>query len=160
MTNRFLGLLLVVLSAACEPTTPTMDTAVGLPFDSTVYTIRGMIVADVSDLTRQIAPAQAWAVNGYATFSGPVIDGKSFIRVQVRNIEPSVSWVERDQIVILKVVDTKATALYPGDTLTFKCRRQYEPLFRAKDEAFDQERLATWEIDYCRLETGVILVQP
>jgi hypothetical protein len=137
--------------------------------DDNVYTISGEVVAEVNSVTRQISPASgsvggsAFAGTGFVSGSyfGEVTGGKGYVRLLVNSIEPSTDLAQVGSVSILKVSDTKATALVTGDLVTFKCRRQYEALAAVKDnQKFDREKVETWELDYCRLATAVIDVKP
>jgi len=137
--------------------------------DDEVYTIEGEIVAEVNSVTRQIAPAQGSSggtvFGGYGSFSGSyfgeVTGGKGFVRILVQSSSPSTELAREGSVSILKVSDTKATALLPGDVVVFKCRRQYEALAAVREnQDFDREAVETWELDYCRLATAVVDVRP
>lgn len=83
--------------------------------------------------------------------------GKGYVRLLVSSTEPETETAPKGDVVILKVVDTKATALKDGDRVTFKCRRQYENVAAVKEnEKFDRSTFGTWEMDYCRLASPVI----
>jgi hypothetical protein len=137
------------------------------PVDDTIYSIDGKVVAGIESLTRQVSPAQG-SVSGYSIngvggmsgyYTGPVINGKSFVRILISTIDPPSKLADIGQIVILKVLDTKATALLPGDIVSLKCRAQYEAVAPIRvRETFDPEKYATWEFDFCRLVTPAIHV--
>lgn len=170
-----LVLILLLVCSSCAGTNlapaPESDSSqrfipvenVGIPVDDNVYTIVGEIVVDVNSLVRQTEAARgsySGYGSGYAsgTYYGPEYGGKGFVRVLVLTSDSKLAPV--GNIVILKSTDTKGTALLPGDVVTFKCRAQYEALAAVRDnEIFGEsavERLATWELDYCRLATPVI----
>lgn len=160
---------------SCEAPTgaPVISDSSGLPIDNNVYILSGTIEGNNS-LVRQTDPASGYVYNGYAAFSGPTIDGKTLIRIKLDNISArqletstlitstlyndiALKEVEKGQTLIIKVVDTKAVALKSGDKTTFLCRYQFEALSRSSGEQYDEEKLASWEFDYCRLATGILI---
>jgi hypothetical protein len=121
------------------------------------------VVSEVGSLTRQTDAARGSisgsGTAGFAyisgTYYGPEYGGKGFIRLHV--FESSSYLAPVGEIVILKSTDTKGVALLPGDVVTFKCRHQYEALAAVRNaETFDEEKLETWEIDYCRFFDPII----
>lgn len=87
---------------------------------------------------------------GSASYFGPEFGGKGFVRGVV--VESDASLAEVGHMVVLKSTDTKAIMLMPGDRATFKCRQQYEAIAAVRSyETFNADKLATWELDYCRL---------
>lgn len=138
----------------------------GLPVDERIYHIEGMVVADVGSLVRQDSPGYG-SIGGYAAngtgyvsgyYVGPTINGKSFVRIRVSNIDPGdTDWVASGQIVIIKGTDTKMTVLLPGDNVKFICRRQAEAIAAIHPgEWYNAKTNTTWELDYCRMESPVI----
>ncbi len=172
MKTRFVLLVVMSLFAAilagCADTAPQPSsdspqaftaTGDGVPVDDGVYLISGTVVADVESLVRQTTPARgSMAGSGYGAYGsyfGPEFGGKGFVRLQVASSESDLAPV--GAIVILKVTDSKASVLLPGDTVQFKCRHQYEAVAAVRNaETFNAEKLETWEIDYCRLTTPKI----
>lgn len=141
-----------------------------IPVDDNVYTITGTVTAEVGSLTRQTSPGRISTPTCYGTSGcygggtsfGPVTSGKGYVRLLVTSITPSVAddTVRVENIAILKVTDTKATALLEGDAVTFKCRRQYEAVAAVRDnEDLNVGKAQTWEMDYCRLSTPSINVK-
>jgi len=140
-----------------------------IPVDTEVYVITGEVIGEVNSVTRQVEPAQG-QVNGSlygsygslsGSFTGPIEKGKGFVRVRVQSSEPSTELAPVGDVAIIKTSDTKVSALLNGDIITFKCRRQYENIAAIKEnEKFDADKLATWELDYCRLAAPVIAVEP
>lgn len=131
-----------------------------IPTDESVYVVTGKVIADVESLVRQTRPAYGSAYGGgYGYYVGPTIDGKSFIRIVVAEINPRPTDINAyaESGIIFKFTDTKATALLPGDIIEFKCRRQYEAVAPVRSgEPFDVDDFETWEFDFCRLATGII----
>jgi hypothetical protein len=130
--------------------------------DDNFYTIKGEVVGQVNNLTRQVKPSEGsisgYNYNGYGsmsgTFTGPVEAGKGFVRLKISSANPSAPEATVGEAVILKTSDAKVTALQPGDIITFKCRRQQEPVAAVRDgQKLDKNRASTWEFDYCRMET-------
>ena len=160
MKTKYLILFFVLLLSGCYNETPIVDGGnTGSPQDTNMYLIRGTIVADITSLTRQIAPASGGMYGNYAYYTGPIIDGKTFLRIVLIESRPKLPNIEKGQILIIKSVDTKAQALLPGDTLSFKCRRQYEAVAKLSTEDIDWNKQASWEIDFCRLVDGVITIK-
>lgn len=131
-----------------------------IPVDDNIYVIRGT-VQDVNSLVRQVAPAQGSVsvINGVGSgsFIGEQQAGKGFVRVEVLSVAPATELAAAGNVVILKTTDTKAAALSEGDTVTFKCRAQYEAIAAVREaETFNAEKLATWELDYCRLASPIV----
>lgn len=131
----------------------------GVPVDDGVYVISGIVIGDVESLVRQTAPARGTmagsAYGAYGSYFGPELGGKGFVRLHVQSSDSKLA--PKGSIVILKVTDTKASVLLPGDTVEFKCRHQFEAVAAVRDsETFDAEKLETWEIDYCRLTAPII----
>ena len=93
-------------------------------------------------------------------YFGPQFGGKGFVRLFVYSAEPATELARPENIVILKTSDTKASALLPGDIVTFKCRAQYEAVAAVRNaETFNKEALETWELDYCRMISPLITVK-
>lgn len=172
MKKMCLFLLFTLLLAACTDVAPIpvsesdqqFSTAtkdgewVGIPVDDGVYSITGHVVT-MQSLVRQTSAAHGsmygtpYGMSG--TYFGPELDGKGLVRVQVTASDSRLA--PKGSTVILKVTDTKAIALLPGDTVKFKCRHQYEAIAAVRTkETFDAEKLETWELDYCRLVTPSI----
>lgn len=136
-----------------------------IPVNDNVYLIQGEVIAEVNEVTRQVEPAQGevYGNNGYisGSFSGPIQAGKSFVRIRVRKVSPDTILAPLGDVVIVKTTDTKAVALLNGDVVTFKCRAQFESIAAVREnEKFDADKLGTWELDYCRLASPVITVNP
>jgi hypothetical protein len=173
---RILLVLAVLVVAGCVPVDeaprPDSDssqsyrTEARIPVDDAVYTITGQVIADVGSITRQTQAARG-SVSGVPTgtgtfvsgsYYGPEFGGKGLIRLHVQESNSSLAPI--GEIVLLKSTDIKGAALLPGDTVTLKCRAQYEALAAVRENSnFDQELVETWELDYCRLVTPVIDVQ-
>jgi hypothetical protein len=139
-----------------------------IPVDDNYYEIKGEVVGQVNDLTRQVKPAQGsiggYNYNGYGsmsgTYTGPIEAGKGFVRLKIDSTSPSAPEATVGEAVILKTSDTKVTALQPGDIITFKCRRQYEAVAAVRENSdFDKNKAGTWEFDYCRMETPKLEVK-
>jgi hypothetical protein len=137
-----------------------------IPVDEKVYTVTGEVIGQVNALTRQVEPAKG-SLSGstygsYGTvsgsFTGPIEAGKGFVRLKVNASDSELA--RPSEAVILKTADTKVTALQPGDIITFRCRAQYENIAAVKDgQKFEQAKVGTMELDYCRLETPLIQVR-
>lgn len=151
--------------------TQQYDSGSKIPTDTQVYDVTGTVTADVKSLTRQQEPGHGSSFGyvggsgaGFSGFSsgsyfGPVQTGRGFVRITVKSASPATDLAPAGDTVILKVSDTKGTALLPGDTVTFRCRRQYEAVAAVKNnQKFDAEGDATWELDYCRLASPIITV--
>ncbi|MEZ4639803.1 MAG: hypothetical protein R2856_33400 [Caldilineaceae bacterium] len=143
----------------------TYSASARIPVDDNVYTITGMVVGDIASLSQQTTPAQGDVLGlqgrGYGylggSYFGAEFGGKGFVRLLVRSAQPSTPYAPPEQIVVLKTTDTKAVVLLPGDVVTFKCRAQYEAVAAVREnEAFNESKLETWELDYCRMVTPVI----
>ena len=146
-------------NTGCAEDDPTCTGNVQIPVDDGVYRIKGKVVGDVNSLTRQIQAARGslagsqYFVSG--SFYGPEMGGKGFIRLHVQESDSYLAPV--GTVVIVKSTDTKGIALLPGDVVTLKCRHQYEAVAAVRNkETFDEVKLETWELDYCRLVTPVI----
>ena len=160
-----LALLVVWLLTGCDENKPPApesgsgqqyDQSAQIPVDDGVYTIRGTVVAEVESIVRQTSPGGGYLSGSKyylsGTFWGPEMGGKGLVRLAVT--ESNVDLAPAGTLVLLKVEDTKAQALLPGDNPTFLCRKQYENLSAVrKNETFDADRLGTWELDYCRLRS-------
>lgn len=171
MTTRSRNVLAALLLAALAliacgpdnaPPAPDSDSSQRyaggvIPVDDQVYTITGQIVADVASLTRQTTPASMKVYDGYGSFFGPQFGGKGFVRLFVHVSIPATNLAPPEHIVLIKTSDTKASALLPGDIVTFRCRAQYEAVAAVRnEETFDSDKVETWELDYCRLKSPVI----
>ncbi len=173
MNTRFSGLVVLVLLAALlagcmadrapQPSSDSPQAFLanpdGMPVDDGVYLIAGVVIGDVESLVRQTAPARGTmagsAYGAYGSYFGPEFGGKGFVRLHVQSSDSELAPV--GSIVILKVTDSKASVLLPGDSVEFKCRHQFEAVAAVRDsETFNADKLETWEIDYCRLTTPVI----
>lgn len=160
----------VLTAGGCEESDPAPDSdssynyADGskIPVDEKVYTVSGEVTGQVNSATRQVEPAKGSlsAYNGYAsgTFTGPIEAGKGFVRLKITGSDSNLA--PMNELVILKTADTKVSALLSGDVVTFKCRAQYENIAAVKDgQKFEERQVATYELDYCRLETPTVQVR-
>lgn len=134
-----------------------------IPVDDSVYVISGVVAGDVDSLVRQTSPAHGGlvgtALGTAGSYFGPEFGGKGFVRLYVTSVVPPTDTIAPHNIAIVKTSDTKAVVLVPGDRVVFKCRRQYEAVAAMRNgEAFDDVKVGTWEIDYCRLASPVIKV--
>lgn len=166
--------MLLAAAGACEfnaPPDPDSDSEQSynsngyrIPVDDNVYTVSGQVVADVETMTRQTAPAHGSYSDYSGSYFGAQFGGKGFVRLLVKSVSPPSRLAEPGRIVLIKTSDTKAAALLPKDLVTFRCRAQYEAVAAVRvNEDFDPEktqRVATWELDYCRMETPVVSVSP
>jgi len=162
---------LILTAGSCDNQQPSADSDSSqsykdgskIPVDDNYYVIKGEVVGQVNNLTRQVKPAEGSIGgssygNGYSsfsgTFTGPIEAGKGFVRLKIETTSPNAPEAAPGEAVILKTSDTKVTALQPGDIITFKCRRQYEAVAAVRDNSdFDKNKAGTWEFDFCRLET-------
>lgn len=182
-TAIVLALAAVLAGTACGndgPSAPAPDSDSGhsydggtVPVDTAVYDITGKVVGDVGSLTRQVKPGggridapvcagtSGCYGGGGGTVFGPVEAGKGFVRLLVMQAKPPTDLAREGALVLLKVTDTKATALVPDDVVTFRCRREYEAIAAERDdEKFVPDAVATWELDQCRLATPGITSSP
>lgn len=171
---------LLLVGACAEGTAPQVDSdssqsykndgkSSRVPIDDHVYEITGEVVGPVNSVTRQVKAAEGSTsgtlYGNYGSMSGSyfgeINKGKGYVRILVSSASPSTVSAQEGSVSILKVTDTKATALEEGDVVTFKCRRQYEAIAAVRDnQKFNAKdtRLETWELDYCRMESAVISV--
>lgn len=165
--------LLSVIVAGCEDNlAPSADSdseqdyRLGdrIPVDDAVYTILGVVAGDLESITRQTQPAYGSASGvmtggfGYmgGAYYGAEYGGKGIVRLLVTGSDTPEAPV--GATVILKVTDLKALVLVPGDRVAFKCRRQYEAIAAVREqETLDVQKVETWELDYCRLVSPVII---
>lgn len=167
--KKLILLLALGMLAACEaaPSAPkpesdnrsaNFDSAERVPVDENIYVITGEVYGDPESMTRQVSPggASLIGVNGFVSGSafGPEVSGKGFVRVRVTQIspEPDFGGTSGD-ILILKTGDTKMAALVAGDTVTIKCRADYEAIAPVMDREKITDEHETWEFDFCRLAT-------
>jgi len=167
-TMVLLSWLSLLLLSACQRA-PAPESSSGLnyawrttiPVDTNVYTIRGKVDNDVESLLRQtqVAQAQTYSAEGvsYGNFSGPEISGKGMVRLVVAASDSELAPV--DSTVILKLDDTKGVMLQPGDSVTLKCRAQFEAIAAVVNRQSFDEAAGTWELDYCRLASPVVETQ-
>lgn len=144
------------------------DDSARVPVDEATYELTGEVVGQVNNLTRQVEPGKG-SISGsqygsYGTlsgsFTGPIEAGKGFVRLKVSVSKPATDLAPVGEVAIVKTADTKASALMPGDIVTFKCRRQYENIAAVKDkQEFKESEVGTWELDYCRFETPVLQIK-
>lgn len=162
-----LALFTVLTLSACaeEAPKPESDSSqqysatARVPVDDAVYTIEGTVAGDIQSLTRQTQVASGSFAGSsfgfYGSYFGAEFKGKGFVRLLVERSETDLAPIGR--VTLLKVTDTKAILLLPGDKVTFKCRRQYEAIAAVTQfEEFDTKKVETWELDYCRLASPVV----
>lgn len=167
-----LGIFGIATAEGCDEGNPAADSDSSYSYkgdtkvdvDETTYVITGEVVREVNSLTRQVSPAKGdvFGYGGYVSgsFTGPVEAGKGFVRLKVSVSNPATADAPVGEVAILKTTDTKVTALLAGDVVTFKCRRQYENIGAVKnDQEFKKAEVGTWELDYCRLGSGIIQVK-
>jgi len=165
--------VIFLLLVACAPEAPLVtsdnkaaDFAMGArtEIDENIYVISGTVEELPQSLVRQYSAASG-RVGGFSSggtgyvsgyYHGDVLDGKSFIRFRVDTVSPGTALAKRGDIVILKVTDTKATALLHGDKVEFKCRAQHEPVAATLDGEYITPAHSTWELDYCRLTSPAV----
>lgn len=170
------ALLLVLVGCSREVATDgtnTFVTSATVPYDRSIYTIRGLVVSDVTSMSRQSSGGQMELTSYPALYaSGSYYSettGKGFVRVKIGVLTSSIQPMRPDMdtalgrvgdTVILKTTDAKIQALLPGDVVQFKCRADFELLgaVTAKEtlNQGDVDTLGTWEFDLCRLVSPVI----
>ncbi len=133
-----------------------------IPNDQKLYTIRGTLVDPPVNTNRQSSPGGAY-ISGYSSSGsgyvsgsawGPEFKGKGILRIKVITSDCDIAPVGSE--VVLKCSDQKAVVLGPGDTVTFKCRKQCEPIAPTADYQKISEADLTWELDYGRLASPVV----
>lgn len=146
---------------------------IDIPCYGTIYQLTGTVSTDVNSLTIQTSPgggSGGGSIVGaggftYGSFgwssTGPEFSGKGFVRLKVTaSNDDLISMAPVGSTIIIKMTDTKAVALLPGDTITVKCRKEYEAVGAiAASEKFTEETLdaaATYELDYCRLASPIV----
>lgn len=159
--KRILFFLIVILLVACETDElppPESDSdqyyegKARIPVDDNVYEIEGVVAGVPDSLVRQTQAARGYVVDGSGSYFGAQLSGKGFVTLMVESVQPQTDTAEVGSLVILKTTDTKAVKLLPGYRVKFKCRRQYEAVAAVRNmETFDSDKLATWELDYCRM---------
>ncbi len=142
------------------------------PTDTNTYLITGVVVDMRSIRTGQettsnteidlLGPFEGafWPIFGIdsslQTSGSSVETGKGFIRFDVTASEAIAEAPVGSQI-ILKTTDSKSFLLVPGDIVTFKCRRDFEPVAAVNvGEKVSEAKHGTWELDYCRLLTPIV----
>lgn len=155
-------LLLILLLSGCN--SPKSDSGIEflpaeIPIDPDIFTLRGTVVTDI--LSIQTTQAQGYSsatqYYGYSTFS-LWQEGKGFVRLLVDDASPMTNLAEPGTTIIIKTTDTKLKAILPGDMITLKCRAQYENVAATRvNEVIDIERYGTWELDFCRMVTPLVL---
>lgn len=161
--------LLVLAVGACAAPPPDSDSAqrfergTRVKIDSNVYTITGIVYEDPASIVRQDSGARGYCsydgLSGYGSYWGPQLVGKGLVRLYVLGCSPESPLAPSGSAVILKVTDTKATNLRPGDEVTFKCRAQHEPVAATERAETLTAEHDTWELDYCRMASPVIQME-
>jgi hypothetical protein len=161
--------LVVLLPSACANVAPTPESdspqayqsRARVSVDDEVYTIVGEIVGSIESTTRQTTPAYGYGYTygtgsgSYGSYFGPETSGKGIVRVRVKSSETKLAPV--GEVIVLKTTDLKAIVLLPGDIVRFKCRAELEPIAAVRNnETYNEEIVATWELDYCRMATPSI----
>jgi hypothetical protein len=134
------------------------------PVDTAVYDITGVVTDNSTSIVRQEAPASGSvaAINGYASgsFTGPIESGKSVIRLRVTHISAN-RLAGAGSSIIVKSTDTKAVALYAGDTVNLRCRIDSEFVAAVQgDDKLTEAAIPSHEaleFDFCRLRTPVVV---
>lgn len=171
MKKLFLLLLIALLVVACAPNQglkpqsdnkqASFDVNDRVEEDANIYTITGVIENLPQSLVRQYRSSRGSVVGSggfvYGSYSGEVLDGKSMQRLRVQDVTPPTDLAPYGSIVLLKSTDTKASALLDGDLVTFKCRAQEEPVAAILSGEDLTDEHSTWELDYCRLASPVVL---
>lgn len=142
-----------------------------LPAVTTVYSLTIEVLAAPGSIQNYAFQGESHAVSydGYGSASGYIAggtSGKGFVRAKVLAItwhDPYVdkgvtarseSWTPlaaKDDIVLLKTTDTKASALGAGDVVTVLCREQYEWVDAVAGNEIPTTQTVTREFDYCRM---------
>lgn len=157
MKNRaflFLALLSLVIFSACAPTQQT-DTGVTIEskVDPNVYTIDLQMESE-EGYTVGHASVSGSNYGGYGFVSGRYWeDGKGVLRGVLSSVDSELSFAEVGDTIIIKTTDRKVMALIPGDTVTFACTVDYEPVCAKSEDSSSStgECVDTWEFDFCRI---------
>ncbi len=143
----------------------------GLPAVTTVYSITGVVLAAPSSITQYSVDGRmsGSSYKGYGSVSGYIqggTTGKGFVRFKVQSVEwhdpyidggimqRSEDWTpaaKPGDVVLLKTIDSKASALGSGDTVTFLCREQNEFVPAVAVNEIPTTAGLTRELDYCRM---------
>lgn len=144
-----------------------------LPAVTTVYTLTGTVLSAPGSLQQSSfsGSSSASMINGYGSASGYIsggTTGKGFVRFKVQHIgwfDPYVdsgvttrseAWTplaKSGDIIMLKTIDSKASALGGGDIATFMCREQYEFVSAVAKDEIPTTASVTREFDECRMIT-------
>lgn len=158
-----------------QPVAPGADgnyaNGYGLPAVTTVYIITGTVEVAPSSIQQytENGSISGSSYRGTGSVSGYIhgeTTGKGFVRFKVSGVswhDPYVNAgiVERDEdwtpvvnagdLVLIKTVDSKASALGAGDSVVFMCREQYEFVPAVARDEIPTTQSVTRELDYCRM---------
>lgn len=143
----------------------------GLPAVTTVYSLTGTVLAAPGSLTQYAVDGRMSGsrYNGYGSVSGYIqggTTGKGFVRFKVQSVEWHDPYIDAGitkqgedwtpaaapgDVVLLKTIDSKASALGAGDTVTFLCREQNEFVSAVAVNEIPTTAGLTRELDYCRM---------
>ncbi len=151
-TLLLLGLLGLV---ACAPTQQT-DTGVTITseVDPNVYTIKLTMEQDLESYTVGHAYVSGSSINGVGSVSGRYWeDGKGILRGLLGSVDPAVDFAQPGDTIVIKTTDRKVMGLIPGDTVTFACTADFEPVCAINETNSTQtgKCVEIWEFDYCRI---------
>lgn len=144
----------LVLFSACAPV-QTTDTGVTIEseVDPNVYTVT-LVLEEEDGYTEGHATLSGSSFNGYGSVSGRYWeDGKGILRGMLESVNPTVDFANAGDIIVIKTTDRKVMGLIPGDTVTFACVADYEPVCAINEtNSTDTGKCVDiWEFDYCRI---------
>lgn len=158
-----------------QPVAPGVDgnyaNGYALPAVTTVYIITGTVEAAPNSIQQytENGSISGSSYRGTGSVSGYIhgeTSGKGFLRFKVSGVswhdpyinagivKRSEDWtpiVKTGDMVLIKTVDTKASALGAGDGVVFMCREQYEFVSAVARDEIPTTQSVTRELDYCRM---------
>ncbi len=143
-----IGLLILVLVAACNQQTTDNGLTVEAKHDETLY----HLFLRIENLPESHSSLNA-SFSGYngSSYGTMWEEGKGQVRGIADSIEPQTTFASPEDLIILKTTDWKAMMVRPGDVAEFRCLADYEPVCSKQENGTLGQCAEIWEFDFCRL---------
>jgi len=146
------GLLVVALAGCANYQETDQGKAINAKIDPNLYFLEIKIDDDILSHSRIEGSFSGSVIGGYGSMGGRIWqEGKGLLRGELLSVNPSVSFAEVGEQIIVKTTDLKIMSLRHGEIVHLGCTSDYEPICALDEDGSPGECFDLWEFDYCRM---------